>query len=477
MGSRLQEVEHLAALERVIAGFAAGATIDEIAVAAKLPISRRTLQRRLSALVEQGRIVSEGQTRALRYRVTMQPAEVQPQPPVVPQATGTVPLSPPASEIRQLVSRHIVQRTPVGYQRAFLDGYRPNETAYLSKAEKQKLSALGKPSGPEQPAGTHAQNILNRLLIDLAWNSSRLEGNTYSLLDTERLLAGGAEAEGKSATEAQMILNHKAAIEFLVHDANHIAFNRATILNLHALLSENLMVDPGSVGRLRTTPVGIGGSVYHPLAMPQLIAEHFDQLLATAAAIRDPFEQALFVMVQLPYLQPFDDVNKRTSRLAANIPFIRGNLSPISFVDVPKALYTEAILGVYELNRVDLIKDVFLWAYERSAGRYAAIAQTIGEPDPFRLRHRQALRTLIAEIIRAKADKTRAAKDVAAWAAAHVAEPERARFVEVVETELLALHEGNYARYQVRPSEFEAWYKVWNAKPAAKPKPAKGKKH
>ncbi|NOT70782.1 MAG: Fic family protein [Hyphomicrobium sp.] len=476
MVARLQEAEHLAALERVIAAFAASATIDEIAAAAKLPISRRTLQRRLAALVEQGRIVSEGQTRALRYRVTTLPAEVKPQPPPEPQVADAVPLSPPALEIRQLVRRHIVQRTPTGYQRAFLDGYRPNETAYLTTAEKQKLSALGRPSGPEQPAGTHAQNILNRLLIDLAWNSSRLEGNTYSLLDTERLLAGGAEAEGKPATEAQMILNHKAAIEFLVQDADHIAFNRATILNLHALLSENLMIDPASVGRLRTTPVGIGGSVYHPLSVPQVIVDYFDQMLATAAAIRDPFEQALFIMVQLPYLQPFEDVNKRTSRLAANIPFIRGNLSPVSFVDVPKALYTEAVLGVYELNRTDLLKDVFLWAYERSAGRYAAIAQTIGEPDPFRLRHRQALRTLVAEIIRAKADKKRAAKDVAAWAAANISEPERARFIEVVETELLALHEGSYARYRVRPSEFEGWYEVWNARPAAKIKPGKGKK-
>lgn len=472
MATRLQEAEHLAALERVIAAFAKSATIDEIAAAAKLPVSRRTLQRRLAALVALGRIVSEGQTRALRYRATTPTVTPPPVTPNRPRDTSVVPLSPPGAEILQLVSRDSLQRTPVGYQRAFLDGYRPNETAYLTAAEKQKLLALGKAQGPEQQAGTHAQNILNRLLIDLAWNSSRLEGNTYSLLDTERLLANGAEAEGKSATDAQMILNHKAAIEFLVQDADHIAFNRATILNLHALLSENLMIDPNSVGRLRTTPVGIGGSVYHPLAVTQLIAENFDQVLATAQAIRDPFEQALFAMVQMPYLQPFEDVNKRTSRLAANIPFIRGNLSPVSFVDVPRALYTQAVLGVYELNRTDLLKDVFIWAYERSAGRYAAIAQTIGEPDPFRLRHRQALRTLIGDIIRARTDKTRAAKYVATWAAAHVAEPDRARFIEIVETELLALHEGNYARYQVRPTEFEAWYKVWTARPAIKPRPA-----
>lgn len=125
-----------------------------------------------------------------------------------------------------------------------------------------------------------------------------------------------------------MILNHKDAIEFLVNSVEEIGFNRYTILNLHALLANNLLIDPTAPGRLRHIPVGIEKSVYHPLEMPQLIEEYFDQLLATAAAIKDPFEQAFFTMTQLPYLQPFDDVNKRVSRLAANIPLIKANFSP-----------------------------------------------------------------------------------------------------------------------------------------------------
>jgi hypothetical protein len=114
-------------------------------------------------------------------------------------------------------------------------------------------------------------------------------------------------------------------------------------------------------------------------------------MLATAAAIADPFEQAFFV-VQLPYLQPFDDVKKRVSRLAANIPFIKGNLAPLSFDDVPRGLYVEAVLGVYELRRFELLREVFVWAYERSAARYAAVSQSLGNPDPFRLRYRASLR-------------------------------------------------------------------------------------
>src|SRR5580693_2825956 len=199
-----------------------------------------------------------------------------------------------------------------------------------------------------------------------------------------------------------MILNHKDAIEFLVSSAEDIGFNRYTILNLHALLANNLLADPMAAGRLRHIAIGIEKSTYHPLEVPQLVEECFDQILATAAAIKDPFEQSLFVMVQLPYLQPFDDVNKRVSRLAANIPFIKGNLSPLSFAEVPRRTYTEAVFGVYELRQINLLKDVFIWAYERSAARYAAVRQSLGEPDPFRLRFREQLREIIGEVVRGR---------------------------------------------------------------------------
>jgi hypothetical protein len=260
-----------------------------------------------------------------------------------------------------------------------------------------------------------------------------------------------------------MILNHKDAIEFLVSAADDIGFNRYTILNLHAMLANNLLPDEAAAGRLRRIPVGIEKSTFHPLEVPQLIEECFDQILATAAAINDPFEQALFVMVQLPYLQPFDDVNKRVSRLAANIPFIRRNLSPLSFTDVPRSAYTDAVLGVYELNRRELLRDVFIWAYERSPARYAAVRQSLGEPDPFRLRHRTALREVIGEIIRASMDRKAAAAHIAARVQELVAADEREQFREIAENELLSLHEGNYARYHVRPAEFAAWWRAWTS--------------
>jgi Fic family protein len=375
---------------------------------------------------------------------------------------GDVSLSKPALEIQKYVGKPLRARKPVGYQRAFLEAYRPNDTAYLSAKERAHLRKIGTPSSGEQPAGTYAKQILNRLLIDLSWNSSRLEGNTYSLLDTKRLIDFGEVAEGKQQLDAQMILNHKDAIEFLVGSAEEIGLNRHTILNLHALLANNLLADPDATGRLRRIAVGIEKSAFHPLEVPQLIEECFGQILATAEAIEDPFEQALFVMAQLPYLQPFDDVNKRVSRLAANIPLIKSNLTPLSFTDVPVKTYTEAMLGVYELNRIDLLKDVFIWAYERSASRYAAVRQSLGEPDPFRLKHRARLREIVRTVVRERLDKRAAFARIAVWAGRTMEAEEQDRFREVAENEVLGLHEGNFARYQIRPSQFEAWRDAWN---------------
>ena len=259
-----------------------------------------------------------------------------------------------------------------------------------------------------------------------------------------------------------MILNHKDAIEFLVGSADDIGFNRYTILNLHALLANNLLLDADAAGRTRFIGIGIEGSVFHPLEVPQLIDECFDIMLAKADAILDPFEQAFFIMAQLPYLQPFDDVNKRVSRLAANIPFIRRNMSPLAFTDVPVQVYTEAMLAIYELNSVSLLKDVFMWAYDRSASRYRAVRQSLGEPNPVRLRYRTELRSLIADIIRARLSRKEAAGQIASFAEAEIEANDRDAFIEISETELSGLHAGNFARYQVRPSEFEAWQQVWN---------------
>lgn len=468
MAKSSQVAVDAAALLAIVAVTPEGLLIEAIASHAA-HLDRRTLQRRLQRLIQEKRLTTRGRGRSTRYQIVDSPLVIDPDP-GTPKAESEkhLELSRPAADILALVTRPQTARTPVGYDETFLNAYQPNRTAYLTGTERRNLRQISElTTASELPAGTFAQQILGRLLIDLSWNSSRLEGNTYSLLDTERLLDIGESGAAKTAAETQMILNHKAAIEMLVQAASAIRFDRYTILSLHALLSENLLPNARASGRLRTGRVGISGSVFHPLETPQRIETQFDRLLAIATAIEDPFEQAFFALVQFPYLQPFDDVNKRVSRLAANIPLIRANLSPLAFIDVPTDLYTRGVLGVYELKRVDLLKDVFLWAYGRSAARYGAVRQSIGEPDTFRLRHRNAIKEVVGAVMQAPMDKRRAATHITAWAKTHIATAERAKFVEVVETELLDMHDGNFARYRTTPKEFEAWSRVWN--PAKKP--------
>lgn len=456
--------EELAEIEEMVRAHPGGITLAQIAAALKVEIPTRTLQHRLKSLTDSGRLVREGERRWAKYRVPRvvdAVARAAGESRVTAEAELVIPLSEAGEEVQAYVRQPVEKRRPVGYDRAFLDSYRPNESTYLSEAERAHLLTVGTAGTGEQPAGTYAKQILNRLLIDLSWNSSRLEGNTYSLLDTTRLIDFGEEAEGKERLEAQMILNHKDAIEFLVSSAEEIGFNRYTILNLHAMLANNLLADERAAGRLRRIGVGIERSAFHPLEIPAMIEECFDEILASAAAIKDPFEQAFFAMVQLPYQQPFDDVNKRVSRLAANIPLIKRNLCPLSFTDVSRRIYTDAVLGVYEMNRVDLLKDVFIWAYERSAARYAAVKQSLGEPDPFRLRHRAALQALVGEVVRGCMDRKVASAHIASWVQKNIEEPDRARFREIAERELLGLHEGNFARYRIRPSEFAEWQEGW----------------
>lgn len=411
----------------------------------------RTLLRRTQVLVAQGRIVPRRVGRSTVY--VPGPAFI---PEAPPPEEGYIPISREGAQVRALVRRPFLERKPVGYKPGFLERYRPGKTWYLPRDLRERLHQMGRTPDAERPAGTYAREIFNRLLIDLAWASSKLEGNTYSRLDTLNLLEFGQVAEGKDATDAQMILNHKAAIELLVDPAGNASFNLYTFTNLHAALSENLLSDPADEGRLRTRIVEIAGSTYHPPAIPQQVEDWFRLMLLKADAIADPFEQAFFTMVHLPYLQPFVDVNKRTSRLGANLPFIRENLCPLSFVDVPERAYVDATLGVYELTRIELLRDVFVWAYERSCAQYRVVREAVGQPDPLRLRYRAELASAVRDMV--LAGEPPRTELLTAWAASHaIAAADVAGFAERALLLLVNLHEGSLHRYGLRPSEFTEW--------------------
>ncbi|CAK8720626.1 hypothetical protein KKHLCK_09820 [Candidatus Electrothrix laxa] len=189
--SRLIPAEELDTIVRVLAEHPQGLGISALgkALLSHLPhINRRTLQRRLKQLLEDKRVITEGESISLRYKPA--PALVTPAANTVP-GDSYIPVSSEGGIIKELVRQPLIQRKPVGYHRSFLEEYEPGRTFYLSEALRSQFHEMGRTSVGEHPAGTYAREILNRLLIDLSWSSSRLEGNTYDRLDTERLIAFG----------------------------------------------------------------------------------------------------------------------------------------------------------------------------------------------------------------------------------------------------------------------------------------------
>lgn len=408
----------------------------------------RTLQRRIERLVVEGKILPEGESKSTVYRL---PSEND----------GTLQLeerslSAQGTRLKNLVIRPIADREPVGYDREWLFNYKPGKSWYLTKAQRTHLREVGETANDDRPAATFARDILGRLLIDLAWASSRLEGNTYTRLDTQNLLEFGQRAEGKDASETQMILNHKAAIEYVVGEAEETEIRRTTILSVHAALAENLLNNPGEEGRLRERPVDITGTSYTPTAIPQVIREAFERIVETINKIPDPFEKALFAMVHIAYLQPFVDVNKRTSRLVANLPLIRANLCPLSFVGVDEHEYVLGTLAVYEQRRTELLRDFFINAYERSAAQYRVVRASVAQPDPIRLRYRNELRAAVREHV--VAGEAPSAERMRGYALRNgIPEADVSRFSEVALELLLSLNEGSASRYGLRPGEFVEW--------------------
>lgn len=413
-------------------------------------LPRRTAQRWISQLIAEGKLSAEGKGAARRYKVSTQVLESRRD--IFP---SYIPISADSQDILAYIEQPFSARKPVAYLPDFLYSYLPNETYYLSESIRRQLQNMGRIGQDKLEAGTYGRAILSRLLIDLSWASSHLEGNTYSLLDTRELIEHGKIAKGKDAIETQMILNHKTAIELLVNNADTTSFNRYTLFNLHSALSENLLSNPSDEGRLREHPVEIGKSVYRPLSIPQKLNEMLDILLEKANQIHDPFEQAFFVMVHIPYLQPFIDVNKRTSRLAANLPLIRNNLCPLTFLGVPEEAYTRAILGVYELTRVELLRDLFVWAYERSTQEYLVVKQDLTEPDPLRLQYRDLIKKTIHDLV--LSPNQQPYQFIKASVSISVVPPDQDKVQALLIEELRRLHEGVLSRYDLRPSDFRRW--------------------
>ncbi len=416
----------------------AAITLKKIAAAASLssdnPSDRRAVQRALSALIDQGIITTQGIARARVY----------------------LPTTRFAAQTASIYKTELTKaKEPIEYNPGFLNSYIPNKTHYLNDTLRAKLMLLGRVEPVIRPAGTYARSILNRLLIDLSWNSSRLEGNTYSILETQRLIEFGEIAQGKDAFEAHMILNHKNAIEYIVELTQEKNISAHELRSIHALLSYNLLDNLSSCGRIRQIAVNISGSLYRPSDNPYLLQECFNQFIDKFNQINDPFEQSFFALVHISYLQAFEDINKRTSRLAANIPLIKMNLKPFSFIKVKQEDYVQALLAIYEKNDIGLLRDWYSGAYQQSARYYSAIQQS---PDMFKFKYQTLIKKIINELILKKTPGNLLHSEIKKLIAAQrlpIIDSEQ--LLHAIETEIISLHEDNIANFKIKPSEFLLW--------------------
>lgn len=425
--------------------FAAGVPSSPVeAITANVTVSRPTVNRYLAKMVAAGELLRLGAGPATRY--------------ALPSVRHTEDAPPPSvegfhfsTERTSLIERLLAPigtRSPVTYQRAFVDNYVPNQSALLPSSLAADLFAQGRANG-QQPAGTYARKVLEQLLIDLAWHSSRLEGNRKSMLDTKELFARGRARDND--LDATMLLNHKDAIEFLVDEVPHYGITEAVVRNVQSLLMQGLLVNADGLGAIRRTVVSITDSVYVPTQAPQLLEEMLTLIVDKARQTKNPIEAAFFLWVNLAYLQPFEDGNKRTGRLCANLPLLLQNCAPLSFLDVETPDYALAMIAIYERLDVSLAVELFAWTYRRSIDKYTVILEAMGAPDPFRSRYREELGEAIRRVINQQIAVDAALKGLG------IPLQDQAVFRDLLRSELRHLEAYNCARYRLSIRLTEEW--------------------
>lgn len=211
------------------------------------------------------------------------------------------------------------------------------------------------------------QKEMERLAIDLSWKSSQIEGNTYSLLETEALLKDSREAKGKSKAEAQMILNHKKALSYILEKPDFFEnLSTRKIEDVHSLLTQGM----GVTKNIRSFRVGITGTLYSPLDNSFQISEALEQTCNLINTKKNILEKAFLALVLIAYIQPFEDGNKRTSRIISNALLLANGYCPISFRTVEPIDYRYAALFFYEQNNLAELKKIFIDQFEFSTANY-----------------------------------------------------------------------------------------------------------
>ncbi|WP_163512134.1 Fic family protein [Fodinicola acaciae] len=324
---------------------AAGVSLSRADIATSIGESRVTTIRALNDLLAKGLIHSRGEARATKYRLTGPAGAV-----VLWDANAYLAQDPDARGARY---RHL---EPDLFQ--LFDGSIGQLPALIETAARARRRVGD---------SLTARRDLERFVIELSWKSSKIEGNTYSLLDTERLLRDAQEASGHDHAEAVMILNHKRAFDYVwQHQVDFRQLSRQQVLQVHELLVAGLDVPLG----LRTRPVGITGTVYTPPGSKTEIAAELDQVIAVINELQQPVEKALACLVLLAYLQPFADGNKRTSRLVANAVLLAYGYPPLSYRGVDEQEYKGALILFYEQGTLANFRELYLKQLQESAENY-----------------------------------------------------------------------------------------------------------
>ncbi len=325
-----------------------GTSSRQITEAMDGAVSLATVKRIISDLCDSLYIYSEGKARATRYYVS--------------------PLFAPI-DLDEYYSKDVDERNVLtGYNFNLI----PNVLSKVDLFTKKELDELNSLQNKfVQNFATlsieQKHNEMERLGIDLSWKSSQIEGNTYSLLETERLLKEKLTASGKTREEATMLLNHKEALDFIVNNPDylqHITISR--IEDIHSLLIKELGVDRN----IRTRRVGITGTNYRPIDNEFQIREALQQTCDLVNSRDNVFEKALYILVLLSYIQAFNDGNKRVARITSNAILIANGYCPISFRTVDSIDYKKAMLLFYEQNNISAFKKIFIEQFRFAVDTY-----------------------------------------------------------------------------------------------------------
>jgi fido (protein-threonine AMPylation protein) len=316
-------------------------------------LERTTLFRDLRKLVQEGLLRPEGKS----YRVNQESDAF----------------------VRWDLARPPHRRREARYDPTLLGSYTPNASFLLTEAQLQELGRIGiVPSALEaRETNKQYERVLRSLLVDLTHASSNLENVNISWLDTKTLIEFGERPAGLTENQLRIVTNHKDAIAFLSERRESLSLSRRDLLDLHSLLVNGLLGDAAAVGNLRSVVVRFDDSTYLPPDNPHQLREAFEEFCEKAQAIENPHEQAFFTMAFIPYLQPFQDGNKRTSRLGMNIPLLKAALAPFSFADIRRRDYMFGLLAFYERGRHQFLAQAFVEAYTKSAARYAELISHI----------------------------------------------------------------------------------------------------